>query len=66
MSVFFDQPKAPLLPPAPAPPQASDAAVQKRMHEETRKLPGRASQFFTNPQTQLDPGPSRKQYLGGM
>jgi hypothetical protein len=67
MSALFNPPSTPTLPPAPAPPQLTDPAVQSRADEErrARQAVGRASQFMTTPQHQLDAGPSRRAELGG-
>lgn len=65
MSQLFDTPTVPTVVKPPAPPQVSSAVVQNAAND-ARKVPGRASQFFSDPQANLTAGPSRKQYLGGV
>ena len=67
MSQLFSlPPDAPPIAPAPAVPTLTDEMVQKRAADEarSRQQGGRASQFMTNPMTQLDAGPSHKRTLG--
>lgn len=64
MSALFDPPEIPKMQPAPAPPTVENSEVQRRAEDTRRQLPGRASQFFSDPRANLDPGPSRRRYLG--
>ncbi len=66
MSALFDMPKAPRVAPPPPPPKMEDPAVAERAERERRSIPGRASQFFSDPQANLVAGPSKRQYLGGV
>jgi hypothetical protein len=66
MSSLFTKPTLPPVNVPPPPPTERDAAVQARASAERTARPGRASQFFSDPQANREAGPSLRRYLGGV
>ena len=65
MAAMFSTPKMPAVQPAPPPPTLDDPAVQSRADEARRQraMTGRASQFLSNPMTQLRADPDQRKHL---